>query len=120
MAEAMSHSSPVSACDVHDDVTKLLKRARDDTESDLLGDTNLSKDEERKHKNREAAARSRRRARDRMAQLEQLVSHLMQRNYELQLEAERLKMQLLSSYTHVPLASAATAANPPATYHYSF
>ncbi|KAJ0398272.1 hypothetical protein P43SY_003173 [Pythium insidiosum] len=71
----------------------------DDSGASEAGDIELmSKDERRKHKNREAAARSRQRTRARMMQLEHLVLDLSQRNRQLEHEIHRL--QCLATYSY--------------------
>ncbi|GLD97093.1 hypothetical protein PINS_up005776 [Pythium insidiosum] len=105
--EASSHEHDASSGSDHGidyDISRFLNDG-DDTESDM------SRDEERKHKNREAAARSRQRARERMARLEQLVSHLLQRNHELQFEVERLRALL--PHVHEPSLPMHTLPPPP-------
>ncbi|GLE09385.1 hypothetical protein PINS_up020994 [Pythium insidiosum] len=57
-----------------------------------------SKDERRKHKNREAAARSRQRTRAKMTQLEHLVHDLSVRNHQLEMEIHRLRCLAAYSY----------------------
>lgn len=60
-----------------------------DADEFLTGDSS-SRDEQRKQRNRESAARSRKRTREKMAYLENLVDHLMKKNRRLELAVQQL------------------------------
>ncbi|GLD97091.1 hypothetical protein PINS_up005774 [Pythium insidiosum] len=78
------------------DAAACVAHASDDYAASEAGDQ--SKDERRKHKNREAAARSRQRTRAKMTQLEHLVHDLSVRNHQLEMEIHRLRCLAAYSY----------------------
>lgn len=62
----------------------------EDVGSVLGGADGATRDEQRKQRNRESAARSRKRTRERMAYLENLVDHLMKKNRRLEVAVQQL------------------------------
>jgi hypothetical protein len=62
----------------------------EDAGSVLGGADGATRDEQRKQRNRESAARSRKRTRERMAYLENLVDHLMKKNRRLEVAVQQL------------------------------
>lgn len=61
-----------------------------DANSPMSAADGASRDEQRKQRNRESAARSRKRTRERMAYLENLVDHLMKKNRRLEIAVQQL------------------------------
>jgi hypothetical protein len=105
-----THSGPSSASGSH-------RSDSDDDDGDDgdLDTSKLTKEELRKHKNRQSAARSRKRNRDRMGQLEALVRQLSVKNRQLEEQVQALLLERATVERHSHIAPP-----PPHQPHHSY
>lgn len=82
-------------------------------EEDAAPSDPTARDAQRKQRNRESAARSRKRTRERMAYLENLVDHLMKKNRRLELAVQQLSSGVPSAPAPVPVSAVMGMPNAP-------
>ncbi|TMW59726.1 hypothetical protein Poli38472_004795 [Pythium oligandrum] len=85
--------------------------ASDSGNEEMVDESKLTKEELRKHKNRQSAARSRQRSRERLEQLEGLVRDLEHKNRSLQQTVQMLAYERMAGQQHMMVMPEPLAAN---------